>query len=112
MQEINDEVKMIWIPQVISSILLLWALYPKNPYVYYIFLRWVCCASFAYLALQAHNMEKKNWVWILAVTAVVYNPLSAIHLTRAIWSIINIATVVVALSSVFGLRRSTGKTPT
>jgi len=101
------EMKRIWIPQAIVTPMLLWALNPENPYGYYILLRWVCCAAFAYLALQALAREKQGWVWVLGVTAVVYNPLLRIHLTRDIWSIVNIITIGVAWVSVFILKPET-----
>ena len=97
--------KRIWIPQAIAGVMLLWALNPANPYGYYILLRWVCCAAFTYLALKAHSQGKEGWVWVLGVMAVIYNPIIRIHLTREIWSVLNIATAVVAILSVFALKR-------
>lgn len=94
----------IWIPQVIVGAMLLWALNAENPYGYYILLRWVCCASFAYLAIKAVEQGKEGWTWILGVTAVVYNPIIRVHLTRDIWEVINIATIVVAVLSVLVLK--------
>ena len=99
--------KRIWIPQAIAAVMLLWALNPDNPYGYYILLRVICCAVFGYLAIQAASQEKQGWVWILVVTAVVYNPIIRIHLTREIWSAVNVVTIIVAGASVFALRSST-----
>ncbi len=83
------------------SVMLLWAFYPDNPYGYYTLLRVVCCASFAYLTLKAFSQKKEAWGWVLAVMAVIYNPLLPIHLTREIWSVINIVTIGIAIGSVF-----------
>ena len=108
----NRDVRMkrIWIPQVIASIMLLWALNPDNPYGYYILLRWVCCGIFAFLAIRAiENKEKQGWVWILGIMAVVYNPIIRIHLTREIWSIINVITIGITVASIFGIRVKDGK---
>ena len=98
------EGKMIWIPQAIVIPMLLWALIPANPYGYYILLRWVCCAAFVYLAIQAWNLERTGWVWILGVTAGVYNPIFRIHATREIWSIVNLVTIALAVASIFVLK--------
>lgn len=101
------EIKRIWIPQAIASVMLLWALNPDNPYGYYILLRVVCCAVFAYLAVQAASQEKHGWVWVLGAAAVIYNPIIRIHLTREVWSVVNVITVVVAGMSILALRSST-----
>jgi hypothetical protein len=37
--------------------------------------------------------------------AVIYNPIIRIHLTREIWSAVNIATVAIATLSIFVLKR-------
>jgi len=97
----DERMRRIWIPQTIAAVMLLWALNPENPYGYYIVLRWVCCAVFAYLATKAFAQEKEGWVWVLGITPVVYNPIVPIHLTREIWSVVNIATIIMATLFVF-----------
>ena len=96
--------KKIWIPQAIIILMLLWALNPLNPYGYYILLRWVCCAVFVYLAIQAWNIKKQGWVWILGVTAAIYNPILRIHSTREMWSVVNLVTIGLAVASIFVLK--------
>jgi hypothetical protein len=91
------------VPQLIACLMLLWALKPGNRYGYFILLRWVCCAVFAFLTFQALTQKKQAWVWILGVTAVVYNPIVRIHLTREIWSIVNVITIGIAGASFFAL---------
>jgi len=85
--------------------MLIWALYPDNPYGYYILLRWICCGIFAYLAVQAQKEEKENWVWTFGIIAVIYNPIFRIHLNRDLWSIINIITIGIAVASFFVLNK-------
>lgn len=83
---------------------LAWALNPDNPYSYYIFLRWVCCAAFAYLILKASERQKPNWQFTFVIGAILYNPISTIHLEREIWCVVNIATIVIAMASVVAFR--------
>jgi hypothetical protein len=64
--------------------MLLLALDPGNPYGYYILLRWVCCGIFAYLAYHTLEQEQLGWTWVLGITAVVYNPIVRVHLTREV----------------------------
>jgi hypothetical protein len=96
--------KKVWIPQVIASLMLLWALNPDNPYGYYILLRWICCGIFAYLASQAFEQKKQGWVWVLGITALFYNPFFRVHLNRELWSIINVVTIGIAVVSIFALK--------
>ncbi|HEV3259760.1 MAG TPA: DUF6804 family protein, partial [Gemmataceae bacterium] len=101
--------KLIWagiscVPQLIVCLMLLWALKPDNRYGYYVLLRWACCAAFAYLAFQALAQGRQAWGWVLGVTAVAYNPIIPIHLTRNIWSTINVMTIGLAVASIFVLR--------
>ena len=94
-----------WVPQSIASVLLVWALYPENPYAYYILLRWICCPIFVFLAVQASENGQNGWVWAFGVTAVLYNPIFPVHLNREIWSVLNIATIVLLAISVVRLKR-------
>jgi hypothetical protein len=84
--------------------MLFWALNPGNPYGYYILLRWICCAVFGYLALQAFACKQREWVCVLGVTAAVYNPIVPVHLTREIWSVLNLITIGIAAVSVFAVK--------
>ena len=79
--------------------LLLWALVPINPYGYYILLRWICCASFLYLAVWFYKRGRTPWVWAFGVLAGLYNPFIAVHLGRSLWRIVNVATVALLLLS-------------
>ena len=47
--------------------------------------------------------EKQGWVWLLGVTAGIYNPILRVHLTREIWSVVNVATILLAGTSIFVL---------
>lgn len=102
--------KRVWIPQTIAIPMLLWALNPENPYGYYVLLRVVCCGVFAFLTLQALAQDKQGWAWALGITAVVYNPFIRVHLNRDIWSIVNVATIIVAVASIVVLKSEKAKT--
>ena len=95
--------KRIWLPQAIASGMLLWALCPGNPYGYYTLLHWVCCGILIYLAYQAVNLKRQIWVWILGITALVYNPIFRLHLGE-LWFTINIITIGIVVVSIFTLK--------
>lgn len=93
-----------WIPQAIVIPMLLWALIPANSYGYYVILRWVCCAVFVYLALRARELKHTGWVWAFGVTAAIYNPIFRVPANRAVWSIVNLVTIGLAIVSIFVLK--------
>jgi hypothetical protein len=102
--------KRAWIPQAVVIVMLLWALNPENPYGYYILLRVVCCGVFGFLTVQALTQDKKRWAWTLGITAVIYNPVIRVHLNREIWSVVNVATIIVAVASIIVLKSEKAKT--
>lgn len=102
--------KQTWIPQLVLSVLLLGALNPGNPYGYYVLLRWICFGTFAYLAFQAVDRKEQGWVWVLGITAMVYNPIVPLHMTRGLWSVVNVVTIGIAVASAFALKTTNDKT--
>lgn len=88
-----------WGLRLVAVGMLAWALSPSNPYGYYVLLRWVCCAIFAYLALGAHRAGREGWTWVLGVLALLYNPVASVHLGRDIWEPVNIGTIALVLAS-------------
>ncbi len=85
--------------------MLLWAIVGDNPYGYYVLLRIVCCGIFALLAFLTID-RGQHQAWAFGLTAVVYNPVIRIHLTRDIWEVINWATIALAGASVLVLSPS------
>ena len=95
------------VAQIVGVAMLAWALVPANPYGYYILLRIVLCGIFVFLAVKAHGLKQVGWVWVLAIAAVVYNPIVRVHLNREIWSVVNLATIGLLIATVFVLRKKT-----
>lgn len=100
--------KELWAPQAIAGAMLIGALSPENSYSYYVLLRWIVCPCFAYTALRAFKNGKKNWVWILGVTAAIYNPLLPPDLKSELWRVVNLAGIGVGAWSILVFSRSRG----
>ena len=75
--------------------MLLWALLPMNPYAYYIVLRWVVCITFLWLGRRAWERKLFSWAFPLYAISVLYNPITRVPLSRAVWTVVNIATALV-----------------
>ena len=97
------------IPQIIAIVLLLWAILPINPYGYYILMRVAVCAILAYLVLLVYRKDENKWVWILGVTAFVYNPIVPLHLGRVLWSIVNIISIAIIIKFTYFIKLRRGK---
>ncbi|MBN1602161.1 MAG: hypothetical protein JW915_11160 [Chitinispirillaceae bacterium] len=54
-------------------------------------------------------MDKLNWIIVLGSMALVYNPIIRVHLTREIWSIVNIITILVLITSIHFLKENHNK---
>lgn len=78
---------------IIGILMLAYALRPRDPYGYYILLRWVCCPTLGYLAFAANGKIQKSWAWFLGIGALLYNPIITPHLGREIWRIVNVVTI-------------------
>lgn len=83
------------------------ALAPSMPYGFYPVMRWPLCVAACSLAFYAHQQRSTTWTWLWVAVAGIYNPIVPVHSTRAIWSIVNIATIVVALVQLATPRKQT-----
>jgi hypothetical protein len=87
-------------------VFLLLAVFGRWPYGFYTLLRFAVCGSATFLAVQAFELKKSVWVWIMAAMAVLFNPLIPIRLPRDAWQVIDLIAAVVLAVSLFTIRRS------
>jgi hypothetical protein len=66
------------------------------PCGYYMLLRVVVVAAALLLAGLIYQQAKSNTVWfgLFLIVAIVFNPIVPLHLTRGVWSILNVAAAV------------------
>ena len=98
--------KLVWI---VPSAALAIAL-TEMPYGYYVLLRLLVCGLCLFLALNEARNGRPIWVWILGGVAVLYNPILRIHLNRELWSVVNVATILLLVAHMWseGTRRNAG----
>lgn len=92
--------------------LLLAALLPW-PYGYYDLLRLAVFVVSAWIAYEQwrHDDGVSGWVVAFGAAALLFNPFMPIHLTREIWSVLNIGTAMLFLGHLRALRRLVVGTP-
>jgi len=99
----KKKIQTITIVKIIAIIILFWAL-ADNPYGYYQILRWVIAGVTGYSAYLAYEQGKNVWTWILAIPAILFNPIAPIYLDRETWSVLNIVTAAIIFTSIFKLK--------
>lgn len=73
----------------LGLVMLALAVSGKHSYGFYILLRWIACAVFAYSAFAAHRFEHPLWTWLFAVGAMLFNPFVRVHFSRDTWQIVD-----------------------
>ena len=96
------------VTSVVAIFLLLAAIFLDLPYDYYVLLRWVICGIAIYIANTAYLENKQNWMWIMGVVALAFNPIFKIYLSRGTWSIIDLITIGLFGASIFYLNKTGG----
>jgi len=79
----------------VSALALCLAVIPVWPYGYYVLLRFIVCGTAAYaIYLLKSNQAFSTHLIFLVIVAVLFNPFIPIHLTRALWLLINLGCAV------------------
>ena len=92
----------VWVA---PALLLIAALLPW-PYGYYGLLRLVVFVVCGWMAYEQWRFDDAVSGWVVAFggVALLYNPFIPVHLTREIWSVVNIATAVLFLAHLRALK--------
>lgn len=99
----RKKIQTITIVRIIAILMLFWAL-ANHPYGYYQLLRWVIAGTTGYLAYLAYESKKNTWTWILAITAILFNPIAPIHLNRETWAVLDIIAAAIIFTSIFKIK--------
>ncbi|RYD82523.1 MAG: hypothetical protein EOP84_09265 [Verrucomicrobiaceae bacterium] len=90
----------IWLSEAAAVVLAVIALRKGNPYGYYVYLRWMACPIFVWIAWKSYSRGYGLLLTIAAgILAVLFNPILRVMLDREKWEILNIALISVAIWS-------------
>lgn len=87
--------KQILVPSIITSVLLLIAIFPIKEYSYFVLLRWVVCFSAIFVGYFLFQEKRYSWVWLMGIIAVLFNPIEPVHLNKGIWQVIDFVTAII-----------------
>ena len=73
------------------------------PYGYYMLLRVVVAATALLIAgsIYRHGKSFTPWLGLFLIVAIVLNPIVPLHLTRGVWSILNVLAATIFAGHVF-----------
>ena len=74
------------------------------PYAYYQMLRWAVAIAGAALACEAARHERQGWIWVMAILAIVFNPIEPFYLGKELWVVVDI--MAAAIMFAYGASRS------
>jgi hypothetical protein len=77
----------------------------RMPYGYYTFLRLFLTLTLGHAAYLSARQNQTEWMWVLGVTAFIYNPVVPMHFGRDGWPIVNALTIPVIIASCFYVNR-------
>lgn len=83
----------------ISTIMLLIAILPL-PYGYYTLLRWIVCFSAIFSAWVANELGKRPWLFLMAIIALLFNPIVPVFLNKGAWVIIDFIVAILFFISI------------
>ena len=83
---------------IVCCIMLGLAILPVMPYGYYMLLRVVICGVCLWQIITLYN-NKVTLPVVLFLIALLYNPIFSVGLTRGVWTILNIATLIYFISN-------------
>ena len=93
-----------FIPGLVAAIMLVGAL-GAWPYAYYQLLRVVVCGVAVFVVWTAHICNNAWAVWLLGIVAVLFNPLLPVHLSREMWSVIDLICAALFLLAIIVVRK-------
>lgn len=95
----NHLQKQILVPSIITSVLLLIAIFPIKQYGFFILLRWVVFITAVYVGFFMYQAKKATWIWLMGIIAVLFNPIKPIHLSKGFWQPVDFVTAIIFLIS-------------
>ena len=90
-----------------AGVLLLLAVPSVWPYAYFQILRWVVAIAAGLNAYRAYELNKTEWVVLMAGTAILFNPIAPIFLAKGTWVVLDIVAAVLMFLSAQKLAHKT-----
>jgi len=74
----------------IATVALLIAVIPIWPYVFYQFLKLMIFGSSAFFVYLYHKEKNRQWLIIMLIIAIIFNPINPLYFGHFLWSIVDL----------------------
>lgn len=74
----------------IAATVLLVAVIPIWPYFFYQFLKLAVFGAAAFSVYLYHKEKNTNWMTVMIVIAIIFNPINALYFGHFLWSIVDL----------------------
>lgn len=64
-------------------------------------MRWIVFFTAIFIAYFAYLEKKANWMWLMGIIAIIFNPIKPIHLSKGIWQPIDFVAAVIFGMTIF-----------
>ena|SRR5437763_11916667 len=106
MTKVKSAIVLLYLAWLIAAVLLIIGAAEKQSHNFYAFLRWVCCAAFAYAVLISVQSRRILWLCIFAVLAIVFNPIFVLPFDRSAWIVADSLAIAAMVVAGFAFRNS------
>jgi len=89
----------------VAGLMLLLAIPPIWPFPYFQILRWVVMGVAIYNAYRANELGKTQWVFVMGVIAILFNPLFPIYFQKETWVVLDLITSVLMFISIIKIKK-------
>jgi uncharacterized membrane protein YfcA len=76
----------------IAAVILLVAVIPIWPYFFYQFLKLAVFAAAVFSVYLYHREKNTNWMLVMIVIAIIFNPINTLYFGHFLWSIVDLIT--------------------
>jgi|SRR3989344_1135682 len=83
----------------IATIVLLVAVIPIWPYFFYQFLKLTIFGASAFSVYLYHKEKNKQWMVIMLIIAIVFNPINPLYFGHFLWSIVDLIVALLFFKS-------------
>ena len=74
------------------------------PYGYYVLSRWMVTGTALFVLWAAYKLERRMWIWLMVIIAILFNPIFPIYLDKETWVAIDFVVAFLFLVSIFKIK--------